>query len=58
MCTKYQFKMVADDIFYKKFRNWVIGTVAEVEERKLAHQEEEELAEGNGHDAAQVKSHR
>ena len=50
--------MVADDIFYKKFRNWVIGTDAEVEEQKLAHQEEEELAEGNGHDAAQVKSHR
>ena len=49
--------MVADDIFYKKFRNWVIGTDAEVEEQKLAHQEEEELAEGNGYDAAQVKSH-
>ena len=50
--------MVADDIFYKKFRNWLIGTDAKVEEQKLANQEEKEIAEGNGHDAVQEKSHR
>ena len=27
--------MVADDIFYKKFRNWVIGTDAGVKEQKI-----------------------
>ena len=50
--------MVADDISYRKFRNWVIGIDVVAEEEKFGNEEEKDIAEGNGHDAAQVKSHR